>query len=76
MEDLILSYKKVIHLNPEDFASLFNLGAAFEKSNRTYEAISYYKKAIEVNPKYAKAYHNLGNILSELNNTARAAEYF
>ena len=54
-------------------AALFsNLGAIYQTSQRTKEAISLYKKAIQIDPKFPHAYTNLGEIYREIGDLDQA----
>jgi len=78
-DDARFYYQKVIDLDPNDAATLNNLGNALtnlakQKNDEPlhYEAIKKYKKATELNPNDAAAYNNWGIALvgiAQLNNS-------
>ncbi|MCZ6633611.1 MAG: tetratricopeptide repeat protein [bacterium] len=54
----------MIALSPEHGLAHFQLGRAFQKMNRSQEAIRTYRTGLRIFPENSKAYNNLGNIYS------------
>jgi tetratricopeptide (TPR) repeat protein len=64
-EEAIVSYKKVLKLNPDYAPAHINLGTLYYSQSDYELAEEHYRKAIECDPRYALAYFDLGNVLDE-----------
>jgi tetratricopeptide (TPR) repeat protein len=60
--EAVMSYDKVISLNPDKFEAWYNRGSALGKLGRYKEAITSYEKAASLNPDEFKAWHIKGII--------------
>lgn len=65
-------YQSGVNNNPENFALLFNLAAAYEKLGDLAHAEKAYVKATEVNPKFVYAHNNLGLLYEQTNRPDKA----
>ena len=70
-DQAIVTYQKVLELDPQFAAAHINLGTIFYNRQDYLQAEDHYRKAIESDPRYALAYFDLGNVLDE---TGRMAE--
>jgi tetratricopeptide (TPR) repeat protein len=64
-EEAIVSYKKVLKLDPNYAPAHINLGTLYYNQSDYELAEEHYRKAIESDPRYALAYFDLGNVLDE-----------
>jgi superkiller protein 3 len=60
VEAAINEFQKAVAVDPKYGAALLNLGAAYERANRSDEAIEAYRKSIELEPRNFYARNNLG----------------
>jgi tetratricopeptide (TPR) repeat protein len=64
-EEAIVSYNKVLKLDPNYAPAHINLGTLYYNQSDYGLAEKHYRKAIESDPRYALAYFDLGNVLDE-----------
>jgi tetratricopeptide (TPR) repeat protein len=57
----ILSFKKVLELEPDNAGALLNLGNCYDREGKAQEASALFLKAATVRPYFADAWFNLGN---------------
>ena len=64
--------KRAIERDPHDYQTRFMLAIAYQRTQRSEEAIEMYKKVLTLNPKHATTYKNLGviylNVLKDYDN--------
>jgi tetratricopeptide (TPR) repeat protein len=60
-EKAIGAAKKVIELNPDSEAAVYNLAIMFQKLERYEEAIAAFRQALAIKPDYDVAYYNIGS---------------
>ncbi len=71
-EYLIPYLKKLIGLEPDFYAHLYDLAYAFEKTEKFEESIKYYLKYLEEEPFSDSAWYNLGIIYNKLDESEKA----
>ncbi len=54
--------ERVLQIDPENAAVLYNLGVAYTFLSQEDEAIDYFTKCVNIQPAYFKAWYNLGQI--------------
>ncbi len=65
----------LIHLNPEDPLSHFNLGNFFLRNDQHVEAAKCYEKTLLLDDQFADAYYNIAWILKKVNAPKEAIHY-
>lgn len=65
-------YRSGVQNDPENYALLFNLAAAYEKTNRLDKAEKAYLEAIRVNPQFVYAHNNLGLLYEQMDQPEKA----
>jgi tetratricopeptide (TPR) repeat protein len=65
-------YDSGVQSNPDNYALMFNLAAAYEKLNKLDKAEATYQKAIEINPQFVYAHNNLGLLYEQTDRSAKA----
>ncbi|HNR41875.1 MAG TPA: tetratricopeptide repeat protein, partial [Bacteroidales bacterium] len=71
--DYLIPYlKKLIQLEPDFYAHLYDLAYAFEKTENYAESIRYYRKYLEEEPFSDSAWYNLGIIYNKLDEPEKA----
>jgi tetratricopeptide (TPR) repeat protein len=65
----------LIHLNPDDPLSHFNLGNFFLRNNQHVEAAKCYEKTISLDEQFIDAWYNIAWILKEVNAPEEALSY-
>lgn len=58
----IACFQRAAALNPRVAEIYYNLGVAFQASEKRDEAAASYLRASEINPRFAEAFNNLGNL--------------
>ncbi len=71
-EHLIPYLKKLIELEPDFFAHLYDLAYAYDKTENYNESIKYYLKYLEEEPFSDSAWYNLGIIYNKLDEPDKA----
>lgn len=71
-EKSINFFKRIIHLDPENYRAHYNLGIAFFNLNRFEEALNSYKIAISIKPGYKHSYYNIGLLHEATENLEKA----
>ena len=71
-EKSINFFKRIIHLDPENYRAHYNLGIAFFNLNRFQEALNSYKIAISIKPGYKHSYYNIGLLHEATENLEKA----
>ena len=74
--DTVGHYEHMLTLTPDVTAMLYNLAKAFERENRTDEAIDRYHRIIKIDPNYYRAYNNLGFALKSQGQSDEAIECY
>ena len=64
--------KAELSIAPDDPATHFNLGAAYNKAGNIKEAVHEFEKTIKINPNSAEAHFNLGILYESLNQGEKA----
>lgn len=72
----IISYQKLLAINPNHTASLNNLGALLHEAGQTNEALKYFDHAIEITPNDAQTYYNKGYVFLQQQKSEQAAYFF
>jgi len=75
-EHLIPYLLKLIELEPEFFAHLYDLAYAYEKTENFENSIHYYLKYLEEEPFSDSAWYNMGIILNKLEKSEKALEAY
>ena len=75
-EDAILTYQKVLVLNPRDPVTHNKLGIAYHQLLDLQKAKVEYELAKKLNPKYYEAWNNLGAVYYSLKNYKKAIKYY
>jgi len=75
-EDAILTYQKVLVLNPRDPIAHNKLGIAYHSLPDLQKAKVEYEHAKKLNPKYYEAWNNLGTVYYSLKNYKKAIKYY
>ena len=75
-EDAILTYQKVLVLNPRDDVAHNKLGIAYHLLPDLQKAKVEYEQAKKLNPKYYEAWNNLGTVYYSLKNYKKAIKYY
>jgi tetratricopeptide (TPR) repeat protein len=75
-EDAILTYLKVLVLNPRDPTAHNKLGIAYHMLLDLRKAKAEYEQAKKLNPKYYEAWNNLGTVYYSLKNYKKAIKYY
>jgi tetratricopeptide (TPR) repeat protein len=75
-EEALISYRKVVDLQPHMFISWFNQANALSRLDRNEEAILSYNKAVEIQPNSHEALAYLGSVLSKLGRYEKALECY
>jgi tetratricopeptide (TPR) repeat protein len=75
-EEAILSYQKVLELEPKHAAAHINLGTLFYNRRDFVSAEKHYRAAVESDSRYALAYFDLGNVLDETGRVEEAAQAY
>jgi tetratricopeptide (TPR) repeat protein len=71
--DYLIPYlKKLIEIEPDFYAHLYDLAYAFEKTENYAESIKYYQKYLEEEPFSDSAWYNLGIIYNKLDEPEKA----
>lgn len=65
LENALLNWEKVLHLQPDNFVVLNNLGVLLESFDKN-RALKLIKKACEINPNYIDGNNNLKAILNNM----------
>ena len=75
-EDAILTYQKVLVLNPRDPIAHNKLGISYHLLPDLRKAKIEYEQAKKLNPKYYEAWNNLGTVYYSLKNYKKAIKYY
>lgn len=75
-EDAILTYQKVLVLNPRDPVAHNKMGIAYHQLMDLQRAKVEYEQAKKLNPKYYEAWNNLGAVYYGLKNYTKAIKYY
>ncbi len=75
-DEAILSYQKVLELEPTHAAAHINLGTLYYNRHDFVSAEKHYRAAVASDPRYALAYFDLGNVLDETGRVQEAAESY
>ena len=75
-EDAILTYQKILVLNPRDSVAHNKLGIAYHMLPDLRKAKVEYEQAKKLNPKYYEAWNNLGTIYYSLKNYKKAIKNY
>lgn len=71
--DYLIPYlKKLIQLEPDFYAHLYDLAYAYEKTEKYAESIKYYQKYLEEEPFSDSAWYNLGIIYNKIDEPEKA----
>lgn len=73
---LLVTSKRIYDLSPEDPICAYNLGVAFEKNGRAFEAMDAYRDVIKLMPMHGEAHANLATLLAEHHQMAEAGKHF
>ena len=72
-EDAIISFKKVLKINPDLAEAYYNLGNIYaQKKNDQPKAIEHYQKALALSPRHVLAHFSLGNAYLKYDQTEEA----
>ena len=74
--EAIQTYKKAIHINPENSITHFNLGVALQDSGQLTDALRNYQVAVRKNPQYFEALFNIGLIFEKMELMPSAVSYY
>jgi len=74
-EKAIEMLNKAIEIQPQNQATIHNLGTAYQELGNLKEAIKYYKKVLHVNPKHTNANYSLGIVYYKLKDLKTAKSY-
>ena len=72
----IISYQKVLQINPRHTDAYNNMGMALYHQGRFDEAAVSYQKALEIEPDSADGHYNLGNALKQMGDLQQAIESY
>ncbi len=75
-ENSITLFKHTLKNTTNNFVIHNNLGIAFDKQDRTEEAISHYLQSLRIIPDFAEAHNNIGIALGKQGRTKEAIEHF
>jgi tetratricopeptide (TPR) repeat protein len=75
-EDAVLSFCKVIELEPESPEAHNNLGLAQQRAGANDGAVDSYREAVRLKPEFAEAHNNLGVLLSDLGQVEAAIDSY
>ncbi len=75
-QNAIISFKKSLELNANDFDVQFNLALAYKKNNQNEDAIETYKSALILKPNSPDIYFNLANAYENKNDTLQALQCY
>jgi tetratricopeptide (TPR) repeat protein len=75
-EDAILTYQKVLVLDPRDPVAHNKMGIAYHQLMNLQMAKVEYEQAKKLNPKYYEAWNNLGAVYYGLKNYNKAVKYY
>jgi len=75
-EDIIQTYRNLLHINPKDYVLLYNVAEYLKDNGQYQEALDLYKKVIELDPHKEVAYVGLGTCYYNLGNAKLALDYF
>lgn len=73
--EAIVSYRKSLEIQPEDAATLTNLGVALVKNGDIAEAIEAYESALRIEPDLAQTHFNLALALRSLGKSEEADDH-
>ena len=62
-QEAILSFQKIIEIDPESFRAHHFIGRALSGLQRFEEAEEFFQKTIELNPEYLQGYYQLGIVV-------------
>ena len=65
-------YRRLLKVDPADFAGRFNLANLLRTGGRTVEAEALYREAVKANADFAEAWYNLADVLDESGRGAEA----
>jgi tetratricopeptide (TPR) repeat protein len=74
--EAINNFESAAQLNPYDYASLQNLGAAYRETGRVADAEAVLQMIIKSGEQYAPAYNEMGMVAYQKGDTAGARGYF
>ena len=69
-------YKEILEINPNDVATLNNLGNVLKESGKYKEAILYYEKALKIKPQDIITNYNLGLLFKELEEFQKSISFY
>jgi tetratricopeptide (TPR) repeat protein len=75
-EEAIDSFKKAMHIRPDDHLAWFNMGYAFRKLGINDEAISSYDEVLKLKPDYYLAWNHRGWVLRKLGKYEESIESY
>ena len=70
------AYKKAIHLKPDYFEALYNLGCIQLNSGKASEAFQLFSRALQIRPDSPEANNNLGILHKNQGDTENAIKHF
>ncbi len=76
LEKAIDHWKKSAELQPNPWASYFNLGNVFDQRGETNRAIAFYRKALALKTDHVRAHNNLGVVLQSQGKSREAIRHF
>ena len=69
-------YKEILEINPNDVATLNNLGNVLKESGKYKEAIFHYEKALKIKPQDIITNYNLGLLFKELGEFQKSISFY
>ena len=69
-------YKKILKINPNDVATLNNLGNVLKELRKYKEATFHYEKALKINPQDVITNYNLGLLFKELEEFQKSISFY
>jgi len=69
-------YKEILEINPNDVATLNNLGIVFKDTRKYDEAIFYFEKALTIKPQDIITNYNLGLLFKELEKFQKSISFY
>ncbi len=76
LEKAVDHWKKSAQLQPNPWASYFNLGNVFDQKGERNRAIAFYRKALTLKADHVRAHNNLGVVLQSQGKSREAIRHF
>lgn len=70
------NWTKVLHIDPDNFEALLNLGTTFAGTGRNEQALVYFKRAYSIDSSMAELSNNLGAVYANLNRPDDAFRFY